>query len=144
MLFRSPYSVVIWNTGYDYSSAGAGLSAGEQTAIQGYLDGGGRIFISGQDIFYKGVSTTFQTNYLKVSAFTNDVTTVAHTETGVTGNAVSNGQSLAVAAPSDFPTLYVDALSPVAGAEGTYLHGVSTAAYPYSAVNYREIGRAHV
>ena len=131
------YDVVVWNTGYDFSSAGAGLSAAEQTAIQGYLDGGGRIFISGQDVLFVGVTTTFRTNYLKVSAFTSDVRTVAHTETGVTGNAVSNGQSLSVAAPSDFPSFYVDALSPVTGAEGTYLHGVTTAAYPFSAVNYR-------
>ena len=133
----APYRLVVWNTGYDYSSAGAGLAAAEQSAIQGYLDGGGRIFISGQDILYNGVTTTFRTNYLKVSASANDVSNVAHTETGVTGNAVSNGQSLSVVAPSDFPSLYVDALSPATGAEGTYLHGVSTSAYPFSAVNYR-------
>ena len=132
------YGLVVWNTGYDYSSAGAGLSGtAEQTAIQGYLDGGGRIFISGQDILYSGVSATFRANYLKVAAFTSDVAQASHTETGVVGNAVSNGQSLTVAQPADFPALFVDALSPVAGAEGTYLHGVSTAAYPYSAINYR-------
>ncbi|MFN9719798.1 MAG: hypothetical protein ACK58L_13950, partial [Planctomycetota bacterium] len=131
------YSLVVWNTGYDYSSAGAGLAADEQIAIQGYLDGGGRIFLSGQDVLYNGVTTTFRTNYLKVAASTNDVITAAHTETGVAGNAVSTGQSVAVSAPSDFTSLYVDALSPAAGAEGTYLHGVATAAYPYSAVNYR-------
>ncbi len=131
------YDVVIWNTGSDFSSTGAGLSAAEQTAIQGYLDAGGRMFISGQDVLYNGVTTTFRTNYLKVSAFTNDLSLSAHTESGVTGNAISNGQSLAVAAPSDFGTLYIDAVSPVAGAEGTYLHGLSTAAYPFSAVNYR-------
>lgn len=131
------YKAVIWNTGYNYSSATAGLSSGEQTAIAGYLDAGGRIFISGQDILYNGVTTAFRQNYLKVASFSSDVTSTSHTETGVTGNAISNGMSLSVARPSDFTSLYVDALSPMAGAEGTLRHGVASAAYPYSAVNYR-------
>lgn len=132
------YDIVVWNTGADFSSTGAGLSStAEQTAIQGYLDAGGRIFISGQDVLYNGVTTTFRTNYLKVSAFTSDLSLSAHTESGVAGNAISYGQSLAVAAPSDFGSLYIDAVSPVAGAEGTYLHGLSTAAYPFSTINFR-------
>ena len=133
----SAYQVVVWNTGYNYSSATAGLSSSEQTAIAGYLDSGGRIFISGQDILYNGVSSTFRQNYLKVAGFVSDVTSTSHTESGVTGNAISNGMSLSVARPSDFTSLYVDALSPVTGAEGTFRHGVTSAAYPFSAVNFR-------
>jgi subtilisin family serine protease len=131
------YDVVIWNTGYEYSAAGSGLAAAEQTAISGYLDAGGRIFISGQDVLYNGVSTTFLQNYLKLTGYTNDVVSAAHTETGVAGNAITDGMSLSVAAPSDFPSLYVDAVTPAAGATGLLQHGVTTASSPFSGVSYR-------
>ena len=41
----SSYAVVIWNTGFDYSSGDAGLSTAEQTALSGYLDGDGGLFL---------------------------------------------------------------------------------------------------
>jgi subtilisin family serine protease len=131
------YQTVIWNTGYDYSSTNAGLSAAEQTAISEYLTAGGRIFISGQDVLYNGVTTAFLQNYLKVSTFASDVVTAAHTETGVTGDPVTSGMSLAVAAPADFASLYVDAVTPMTGATGILQHGVTTASSPFSAVSYR-------
>jgi sulfite reductase alpha subunit-like flavoprotein len=68
---------VIWNTGYDYSSTGAGLASAEQSAISTYLNGGGRIFISGQDILDNGVTAAFQQTYLKIASFTQDVSTAA-------------------------------------------------------------------
>ena len=131
------YQSVIWNTGYDYSSPNAGLSAAEQTAISGYLDAGGRIYISGQDVLYNGVTTTFLQNYLKVSGFSSDVATAAHTETGAAGDPITGGMSLALAAPADFGSLYVDAITPVTGAAGILQHGVTTASSPFSAVRYR-------
>ncbi|GDX92788.1 hypothetical protein LBMAG46_27960 [Planctomycetia bacterium] len=131
------YQTVIWNTGYDYSSTNAGLSAAEQTAISEYLNAGGRIFISGQDILYNGVTTAFLQNYLKVSTFASDVTTAAHTETGVTGDPITSGMALAAAAPADFASLYVDAVTPMADAAGILQHGVTTASSPFSAVRYR-------
>ncbi len=131
------YQSVIWNTGYDYSSPNAGLSAAEQTAISAYLDAGGRIYISGQDVLYNGVTTTFLQNYLKVSGFSSDVATAAHTETGVAGDPITGGMSLTLAAPADFGSLYVDAVTPIAGASGILQHGVTTASSPFSAVRYR-------
>ena len=131
------YPVVIWNTGGNFSSATAGLSAAEQSAISGYLSTGGRIFVSGQDVLYNGVSPDFQASYLKVASFTNDVATVAHTETGVAENLITGGMSLPVAAPNDFGSLYVDAVAPAVGAAGLLMHGVTTAASPYSGVSYR-------
>ncbi|HAV32300.1 MAG TPA: hypothetical protein DCX79_09890 [Planctomycetaceae bacterium] len=131
------YQTVIWNTGYDYSSTNAGLSAAEQTAISEYLNAGGRIFISGQDVLYNGVTTAFLQNYLKVSTFASDVTTAAHTETGVTGDPITSGMALAAAAPADFASLYVDAVTPMADAAGILQHGVTTASSPFSAVRYR-------
>lgn len=133
----APYGVVIWNTGYDFSSAGAGLAVNEQNAIASYLDGGGRIYISGQDILYNGVSSAFLTNYLKLSGFSNDVLSNSHTEAGISGHPISNGQNLSIAVLSDFPSLYVDAITPVSGAQATFRHDLTTTSSPHSAVNFR-------
>ena len=141
----SSYQTVIWNTGYDYSTAtttlSAGLSPSEQTQIAAYLNGGGRMFISGQDILYNfgsdASSAAFRQNYLKVAAFTNDAITANHIENGVAGNAISNGMSLSITKPVDYPSLYVDAVSPVAGASGLLTHGLATTTNPFTAVAYR-------
>ena len=133
----SRYKMVIWNTGYDFSSATAGLQAGEQAAISTYLDGGGRIYISGQDILWVGVTAAFQTNYLKVAAFGNDFVTADHTETGVAGHPIGKNLSLPTALPADFPFYYVDQVQPTADAEGFLLHNAAGASYPYSSVSYR-------
>lgn len=131
----SNYDVVIWNTGSEYVP-GAGLSSGEQSAIANYLDGGGRIFISGQDILYTGVDSPFSQNYLKVFSFSNDIQNATHTATGVAGHPIGDGLSLSVAAPTGFGTLFVDALTPAAGATGWLNHGVNSTS-PFSAVSYR-------
>ncbi|RLG81477.1 MAG: hypothetical protein DRO09_01950, partial [Thermoprotei archaeon] len=60
----SAYDLVIWFTGKDYSTT---LTAGDRDLLAGYLDGGGSLFISGQDIgfdIYNDNITWFQT-YLK-------------------------------------------------------------------------------
>lgn len=133
----SAYTVVIWNTGYEYSGPGAGLSSGEQATISNYLNAGGRMFLSGQDILYTGVSTSFRQNYLKVANFTNDVRTSNHTQQGVAGNEIGNGLSLSISRPYDYPGIYADGLQPVSGAEGTLRHGSSSTSYPFSTINYR-------
>ncbi|MFM7116917.1 MAG: S8 family serine peptidase [Planctomycetota bacterium] len=131
------YRLVIWNAGYAFQGNGAGLASGEQAAIANYLDAGGRIFISGQDVLYTGVSTSFRQNYLKVASFTDDVQNGNHTATGVSGNPISSDLSLVMTAPSDFPSIYADALTPAAGATGLLNHGVGSAASPFSAVSFR-------
>ncbi|MBM3966251.1 MAG: hypothetical protein FJ308_14485 [Planctomycetes bacterium] len=139
------YQTVIWNTGYDYSTStatlAAGLSASEQTQIAAYLNGGGRMLVSGQDILYNFGSdanaASFRQNYLKVSTFTNDVINANHTENGVAGNPITNGMSLAIAKPVDYPSLYVDALTPAPGATGLLTHGLTTTTNPFTAVSYR-------
>lgn len=133
----SNYRLVIWNAGYAFQGNGAGLASGEQAAIANYLDAGGRIFISGQDVLFTGVSTTFRQNYLKVASFTDDVQNGNHTATGVSGNPISSDLNLVMTAPSDFPSIYADALAPAAGASGLLNHGVGSAASPFSAVSFR-------
>ncbi|MCE2791085.1 MAG: S8 family serine peptidase [Planctomycetota bacterium] len=133
----SAYTVVVWNTGYEYSGPGAGLTSGEQATIANYLNAGGRMFISGQDILYTGVTSSFRQNYLKVASFTNDVRTSNHIQQGVAGNEIGNGLSLSISRPYDYPGIYSDGLSPVSGAEGTLRHGSSATTNPFSTINYR-------
>lgn len=129
------YGMVIWNTGYDFVSIDAGITPTEESAISAYLDGGGRLFLSGEDVLYNGVSTTFQQNYLKVATYTNDVATAAHVETGVAGHPIGDSLVLPVVVPVGYTFLYVDAVAPMPGAEGFLQHGVS-GVDPFSAVSY--------
>ena len=131
------YKLVVWNTGYAYSGTGAGLSSGEQSAISNYLNGGGRIFISGQDILFTGVTASFRQNYLKVASFTNDVRSSSYTASGVAGHPIGGGLNIPMAAPTDFPSIYADALTPTAGANGFLNHLVSGTSSPFSSVSFR-------
>ena len=47
--YLGPNRAVIWETGADYSQT---LTTDEQTVLADFLDGGGRLFITGQDLGY--------------------------------------------------------------------------------------------
>ena len=130
------YEVVIWNTGFNYTATGAGLATAEQNAIAGFLDAGGRVFLSGQDILYNSVSSTFQQNYLKLASFTNDTQRSSHTERGTTDNPITGGLTLSIASPTS-DSLWVDTVNPAAGASGLLTTGTNTGSGPYTGVNYR-------
>ncbi|MFO0014310.1 MAG: Ig-like domain-containing protein, partial [Planctomycetota bacterium] len=129
--FLKAYRVVVWNTGNVI-----GLSTSDQTAIAGYLDAGGRIFLSGHEILYNRVALEFQQNYLKVASYTDDVQTKSHTALGVAGHPIGDGLNLPIASPAGFGTLWIDAVTPVAGAQGWLNHGVNSTS-PFSAISYR-------
>ena len=57
----SDFDRVIWFTGDDSSTT---LTTDEQAALTAYLNGGGKLFVSGQDIGYDIGATAFYTNYL--------------------------------------------------------------------------------
>jgi PKD repeat protein len=73
-----PYGQVIWLTGDDYGST---LTSDEQAALATYLDGGGRLFVSGQDIGYDIGSDPFYANYLHADYDSDD--TNVYTLTGL-------------------------------------------------------------
>ena len=132
----SEYLVVIWNTGFEYSATGSGLSATEQTVLASYLDGGGGLFLVGQDILYNGVSQSFQSDYLKLSSFTSDVRNLDQ-YVGVTGSSISDGMNLSFNLPSDFSADWSDALAPAAGAEGVFYRNVeNTNSQPFNTIAY--------
>jgi uncharacterized repeat protein (TIGR01451 family) len=88
--YISAFKNVVWFTGVTYP----GPILPYETGLKAYLDGGGHLFLSGQDILDQAAGTTpFVQNYLHVtwdgSENQNDKATA--TVTGVAGNPVTNG-----------------------------------------------------
>lgn len=132
----SSYPLVIWNTGADIDAPQSGLSPDEQTAIATYLNAGGRIFLSGQDILFNGVSPEFLQNYLKINSYVDDAIADAHTETGVSGSQITSGMTLPIAIPNGYSFLLADAIEPVPGANGLLLHNQPAVSPAWSGVSY--------
>lgn len=66
------YPNVIWFTAYDWYQP---LTAEQEANLAAYLDGGGRLFLSGQDYLYVSGLTSFAQEYLGVLNYTEDMTT---------------------------------------------------------------------
>jgi len=130
------YTKVIWNCGYEWSSPESGLTDAEEAAIRGYLDGGGRLFLSGQDILYNGVTAAFRSGYLHLgSSLSDDQTASAH---GVGSDPISDGVQLDL---SYLFSNWSDSLTPGASAAGVFLTD-GTTTYDYCAVRYPKSGSA--
>jgi bacillopeptidase F (M6 metalloprotease family) len=63
------FESVVWLTGDDYTST---LTAADQAELAAFLDAGGRLFISGQDIGYHIRTSAFYGNYLKAAYVQDD------------------------------------------------------------------------
>ena len=88
--YISAFKNVVWFTGTSYP----GPITPYETGLKAYLDGGGHLFLNGQDILDQGAGTTaFVRDYLHVAwdgtERQNDRPTA--TVTGVTGNPVTTG-----------------------------------------------------
>ncbi|MCP4539527.1 MAG: PKD domain-containing protein [Chloroflexi bacterium] len=68
----SHYQGVIWLTGDQDTDT---LSAADQANLASYLDGGGRLFLSGQDIGFDIHATSFYSNYLYANYDSDDTIT---------------------------------------------------------------------
>jgi uncharacterized repeat protein (TIGR01451 family) len=104
------YPVVVWWTGYDWY---APLTAGEIGALEAYLEGGGRLFLSSQDFLYYHDDKPFSRDYLGVLTYTEDITPTQ--VGGVAENLVGEGLETW---SLDFPTGYKnwsDGLTPAPG-----------------------------
>jgi hypothetical protein len=131
----SGYDAVWWILG-DESSTDDSISYQEQLALQEYLEAGGKLFISGSEIFYDLISkantindTPFALNYLKCGyggdgsagngySFTGLAVTVFQ---GVSGN-FDNGTS------GTFNVYYPDILVPQSGAVAVMQYGTGSVA----------------
>ena len=110
------HNVVIWATGDDPSAT---LTDTDQANLQAYLDGGGNLFVSGQDIGFDltqdgSIGNTFFADYLHASYVQDDVNLDGLN--GVSGDPISDGLSLTIswgdgADNQAFPS-EIDPLSP--------------------------------
>lgn len=88
------YPVVVWWTGYDWFRP---VTADEEAALEAYLAGGGRLFLSSQDFLYYHYDS-FSQQFLGVLGYTEDVMpTVAR---GVPENPIGGGLG---PCPLDYP-----------------------------------------
>ncbi|MEO0301138.1 MAG: kelch repeat-containing protein [candidate division WOR-3 bacterium] len=66
-LYMSNYDIVIWNTGDDWTYT---LTAQDTVEIKKYLNAGGRLWLSSQDVLYNlGTSVS----WMHITGFTNDI-----------------------------------------------------------------------
>ena len=93
----SDHSIVIWFTGDDYSTT---LESADLTNLQTYLNAGGSLFISGQDIGYdlvedgNAASQAFYNDYLHAQyvADNSGITTL----NGVSGDPIGDGLTIGI------------------------------------------------
>ncbi len=83
------YDVVVWHTGY----AATVLDADDQETLMDYLDAGGNLYLSSQDVMTSVYPpNVFAVNYLGVA--TRPLNTRAHTAIGAPGDPISGGMSI--------------------------------------------------
>ncbi len=112
-----PYEIVIWNTGADWIET---LTTADQNELSAYLNGGGKLFLSSQDVLWDIGPTPFTTEYLHVGSYRNDVGTSS--ATGVSGDPISQSMDLGLSYPladySDYITPDATAVSIFTNASG--------------------------
>jgi len=111
------YQAVVWNTGPDYGTIAnpKTLTAVDQTRLMTYLDNGGNLFLSSQDLLYDNNPNTFITNYLHVAGYTEDGG--VHSVSGMSGDTISDGMSFTLSYPF---YNFSDCISPGTGATGIF------------------------
>ncbi len=87
------FDAVVWTTGGLEPDA---ITADERTALQQYLDGGGRFFLSSHGFLDPGLNA-LSINYFKVNNFAADVG--ATFGTGTAGDVIGDGLALPLAPP---------------------------------------------
>jgi hypothetical protein len=112
------YSAVVWNTGPDYGTISnpKTLTATDQASLMTYLDHGGKLFLSSQDLLLDNNPNNFITNYLHVASHTDDKS--VQSVTGISGDTVSEGMAFTLSYPF---YNFSDWIVPGAGAAGIFL-----------------------
>lgn len=105
------YPVVVWWTGYDWY---APVTADEMSCLAGYLEAGGRLFLSSQDFLYYHGEDPFSRRHLGVLTYTEEITPTK--AVGVTGNPVGGGLG---PWPLEYPAGYQNWSDGVTPAPGT-------------------------
>jgi hypothetical protein len=95
----NPYKAVVWTTGDDCGFIGnpSTLTSEDQANLQAYLDNGGRLFLSSQDLLYDNDPNDFIIDYLHVSGHTDD--SGINSVGGVSGDTISDGMAISLSYP---------------------------------------------
>ena len=121
------YPIVIWLTGSDYSST---LSSTDETNLTTYLNGGGKLFISGQDIGYDINGDTFFGSYLHATYIADDTNV-----TTLTGYDIMAGADVTITGGDGASNQnYPSAIGLGTGAVGLYDYTGTT--YTWGALRY--------
>ncbi|MBE7171094.1 MAG: family 10 glycosylhydrolase [Williamsia sp.] len=121
------YNMVVWFVG-DESSANIVFSTAEKNAISSFLNGGGKLIVSGSEIAYNfgrvnqaTTDTAFLKNYLKAS-YLNDGSSTYTPATGIAGTPFAGlNIPFGIVYPEDFP----DAINAVNGSVEILNYAVS-------------------
>ena len=138
------YPVVIWLCEWAFPA----LDSADRSAIGSYLDSGGNLFLSGQDIGWDladpsgtmflesgGESKTFFESYLKSHYVADDAGT--DSLTGITDDPISNSIRLARYQPGrKADEQYPDVVSPVNGSAPTFLYSNGSAKNKAGAIEF--------
>ncbi len=110
--FSSLCNVIVWSTGSDWDNT---LSLADQDNLASYLDAGGKLFLSSQDLVWSIEVNSFVKNYLHVSSVNQDIG--VNKAVGIGRDPVSEGLNINLNYPfSD----YADKIVPDASAVGIF------------------------
>jgi len=141
----SHYQAVVWIAGLQYPT----LVESDRTALAGYLDGGGKMFINGQDIgwdlCYTGSSNyspeavEWYENYLGADYVADDVASA--TLNGVVGDPIADGLSLTIIGGDGANNQsYPSRIAPINGGSTIFqYHNGQDAAVKKATYNYRTV-----
>ena len=111
------YQAVVWTTGADFGSTGnpSTLTLEDQANLQAYLESGGKLFLSSQDLLFDNNPNNFIINYLHVAGHNDDQG--EKSVAGASGDTISNGMAFSFSYP--FSNLS-DYIVPGSGAAGIF------------------------
>jgi subtilisin family serine protease len=112
-----PYTLVVWFTGNEFGNT---LTLIDQSNLQSYLDSGGGLFLTGQEIGFDIGTTIFYRNYLHAEYITDDAGGTLYT-------GLNDFSGLSVELPLTFGDgaknqNFIDAVNPLGSAAAFSLH----------------------
>ncbi len=137
-VFINNFPAVIWFTGGDAENT---VSESNQSLLAGYLDGGGNLFMSGQNISDELAGTDFLTNYLLVEHL-EDYTN-ANYIVGIVNDPIGNGQQYVLTGGDALTNQFSKSVvGPLAGASMAFKYlttELKGAAIRYSNLTYKTV-----
>ncbi|MEM3341144.1 MAG: NosD domain-containing protein [Thermoplasmata archaeon] len=124
----APYPVVIWFTGDDWHYT---MEKDEQASLEQYLDNGGNLFLTGQDIGYYLIADgnddgVFYYNYIHARYVTDDMD--FYLLSGNDGDPVGGGLNISIAGGDGADNQdYPSGILPVNGAETVFVYSTPSA-----------------